>query len=373
MERRDAVLDGLDPIRALGMMSGTSLDGIDAAVLTTDGLSLHDFGPTGYRRYTSEQRAVLRGALNRWSGPEVDAAARVVEDAHLALLADFAEVDLVGFHGQTLAHEPRDRGTLQVGSGQRLADATGLPVLSDFRTADVTAGGEGAPLAPFFHFACARWAGAARPLAFLNLGGVANLTWIDPSRPAPESDGALLAFDTGPASALIDDLMLRRQGLTHDKDGAFAASGHPDPAIVTAFLADSYFDRPPPKSLDRNAFRALASAIEPLADAEAAATLTAASAAAVVRGIALCPSPPSRLLVAGGGRHNDTMMGLIAGALDCPVDPVEAIGLDGDMLEAQAFAYLAVRAARGLPTSAPGTTGVPAPVCGGILNLPSTG
>ena len=360
------------PVWALGAMSGTSLDGVDAAMLRTDGERIIEFGPTGYRPYSDDERATLRAALGCWPGePGVAAAAAVVEAAHLELLAGFADVDLVGMHGQTLAHDPSGRGTHQAGDGQALAAALGLPVAWDFRTADVALGGEGAPLAPFFHFACARWIGAAAPVAFLNLGGVGNLTWVDPSKPAPEAEGALLAFDTGPANAPLNDLVAARCGRAQDEGGALAASGQADADVVARFLEESFFFRMPPKSLDRGAFGGLVDSVAGLDDRDAAATLVACAVGAVARGIEHCPVPPGRVLVSGGGRHNAAMMAGLAAALPVEVVPVEAVGLDGDMLEAQAFAYLAVRVARGLPTSCPGTTGVAASVGGGVVSTPT--
>jgi anhydro-N-acetylmuramic acid kinase len=358
------------PVTALGAMSGTSLDGVDAATLVTDGERIVGFGPAAYRPYSPEERATLRAALGRWAGPEVTAAARVVEQAHAELLSGLPRAALLGFHGQTLAHEPRGRGTLQVGDGAWLAEELGVPVVWDFRSEDVRQGGEGAPLAPFYHWALARHVGATEPLAMLNLGGVGNLTWIDPSASRPEAPGALLAFDTGPANAPIDDLLHRRRGLPRDENGALAAAGRVDEGVVEEFLAHAFFARRAPKSLDRDDFSRLAPAVEPLGDADAAATLTACSARAVVAGLSQCPTPPGRLLVTGGGRRNPTLMRMIAERAGCPVEPVERAGLDGDMLEAQAFAFLAVRVARGLPTSAPGTTGVREPVCGGTLSRP---
>ncbi|KNG95496.1 anhydro-N-acetylmuramic acid kinase [Pseudaestuariivita atlantica] len=350
-------------------MSGTSLDGVDAAVIDTDGHAIHGFGEHTYRAYSNAEQSVLRAALGRWPGDDLSEAAKVVHDAHVAALSGL-EAEVVGFHGQTLAHDPRGRGTHQLGDGQALADALGRPVVWDFRSADVALGGEGAPLAPFFHFACARWIGAVRPLAFLNLGGVGNITWIDPSRDAPEAPGALLAFDTGPANAPINDLMMTRRGLTHDADGALAAQGEVEEGALELFLDDPYFPRIPPKSLDRDSFATMLDLVRELDDADAAATMTGMAAAAVMQGVEHCPEPPERLLVTGGGRHNPVMMQMLAAGLDCPVEPVEAVGLDGDMLEAQAFAFLAVRVARGLPTSCPSTTGVPAKVGGGTVSYP---
>lgn len=360
------------PMRALGMMSGTSLDGVDAAVVDTDGHALLGFGPSRYRPYSTAERDVLRAALGKWHGPEVAAAAAVVDAAHAELRRTFEDVEITGFHGQTLAHEPRGRGTLQVGDGAALAEVASGPVVWDFRSDDVQLGGEGAPLAPFFHFACAKRIGAREPLCFLNLGGVGNLTYVDPSRALPDADGALLAFDTGPANAPLNDLMQARLGLEMDEGGALAAGGQVETGALELFLAEPYFAKMPPKSLDRNDFSEMIRLVGELGDADAAATLTAMCAAGVVQAMDHCPSPPRRLLVTGGGRHNPVLMEMLRVALDCPVEPVEAVGLDGDMLEAQAFGYLAVRVARGLPTSCPGTTGVRAAVGGGILSAPAT-
>ncbi|SEP56890.1 anhydro-N-acetylmuramic acid kinase [Thalassovita taeanensis] len=355
-------------VRALGTMSGTSLDGVDAALVETDGERIVAFGPTQYRRYTDVEQTTLRGALGMWPGDDIQAATRLVEDAHLEALAGFEGYDLVGFHGQTLAHDPHGRGTHQAGDGARLAQALGRPVVWDFRTNDVRLGGEGAPLAPFFHFACAKWIGAEMPLCFLNLGGVGNLTWVDPRKTRPEDQGALLAFDTGPANAPLNDLMQQRRGQAFDKDGALAATGEVVAGALELFLDDGYFRKMPPKSLDRDAFSDMLDLVRELADADAAATMTGMAAAAVMQAMEHCPTPPDRLLVTGGGRHNPVMMQMLRAGLDCPVDPVEAVGLNGDMLEAQAFAYLAVRVARGLPTSCPTTTGVRALVGGGTVS-----
>jgi anhydro-N-acetylmuramic acid kinase len=360
------------PVRALGTMSGTSLDGVDAALVVTDGQRILEFGATAYRPYAAAEREVIRAALGRWPGePGVAEAAEVVETAHAALLAGIGDADIVGFHGQTLAHDPAGRGTHQAGDGAVLAEVLGLPVVWDFRSADVRLGGQGAPLAPFFHHACARWMGADAPLAFLNLGGVGNLTWTDPRLATPESPGACLAFDTGPANAPVNDLMRARLGRDCDEGGALAATGTEDAALIEQFLAHSYFSRMPPKSLDRSDFNWLLDAVSMLSDADAAATLTACAAAAVARGAEHFPAPPARLLVTGGGRHNRTLMALLARRLPFAVEPIEAAGLNGDMLEAQAFAYLAVRVLRGLPTSGPTTTGVAAAVGGGQISRPA--
>lgn len=359
------------PITALGAMSGTSLDGVDAAVIVTDGVDILGFGESAYRAYSEAEAAMLKAALGKWPGDDLAQVSELIETVHAEVLCGFEDVDLVGFHGQTLAHDPANARTHQCGDGQVLADVLNLPVIWDFRSADVEMGGQGAPLAPFYHFALARWIKADSPVAFLNLGGVGNLTWVDPRLPKPESDGALLAFDTGPANAPLNDLMMQRRGVAFDCDGALAAEGCVHDAIIDAFLEHAYFYKMPPKSLDRDDFSALFEAVSELSDADAAATLTAAAAMGVVKAMEHCPSQPKRVLVTGGGRKNPTLMAMLAAGLDMPVGVVEDVGLDGDMLEAQAFAYLAVRVKRGLPTSCRGTTGVRAAVSGGTLSWPS--
>ena len=358
-------------VRVVGAMSGTSLDGVDAAEIMTDGHSIFDFGDTAFRAYTDEQRAILRSGFGKWPGDDLAAVSELIETVHAQVLSGFPYADLIGFHGQTLAHDPQGRGTHQAGSGDVLAKILGIPVVWDFRSADVQMGGEGAPLAPFYHFALAKKMGADAPIAILNLGGVGNITWIDPSLPHPDSEGALLAFDTGPANAPINDLMQARLGIAFDEDGELAAAGTVDQGIVDAFLQHPYFFRMAPKSLDRDAFSTLSTAVFDLSDADAVATLTMACAAAVGLAVQICPTPPSRLLVTGGGRRNRVLMKMITQVCSVPVAPIEEAGFDGDMLEAQAFAYLAVRVAKGLPTSAPGTTGVAAAVGGGTISRPS--
>ncbi len=358
-------------IWALGAMSGTSLDGVDAAMILTDGERILDFGETAYRPYDASERSILRAALGLWPGdPGVEAASEVIETAHAELMSNFSGAAIAGFHGQTLAHDPAGRGTHQAGSGTILAEVLGLPVVWDFRSADVHLGGQGAPLAPFFHFACAKWIGAEQPLGFLNMGGVGNLTWVDPRHKAPDHPGACLAFDTGPANAPLNDLMQARLGQSQDANGACAAKGAPDQAILARFLDHPYFFRMPPKSLDRNDFNGLQAAVAHLSTNDAAATLTAAAALAVARGTEHFPTPVARVLVTGGGRHNATLMEMLSRHLPAEVQPVESANLNGDMLEAQAFAFLAVRVARGLPTSCPSTTGVAGLVGGGQISRP---
>lgn len=376
---------GNGPVWALGLMSGTSLDGIDAAMVLTDGETVAATGSAALTAYDPADLVALPAVMadplrHRDGTAPQDRAGLAAAEAEVLRLHARATVDLlcaseeqpalVGFHGQTLAHDPEAGWTWQLGDGARLARALNRPVVWDFRTADMAAGGEGAPLAPFYHFALARWKGLAGPVAFLNLGGVANITWVDPDAPAPEAPGALVAFDTGPGNALINDWMLRHTGEPLDASGAAAARGDPAAVSLTTNFVGSYLARPGPKSLDRNGFAMLAARLEGARVEDGAAVLTQFTVDCATAALPHLPRPPARWLVCGGGRHNATMMGWLAEAVAAPVDPVEAIGLDGDMLEAEAFAYLAVRVARGLPTSAPGTTGCARPVCGGRLSRP---
>ena len=345
-------------------MSGTSLDGIDVAALATDGRRRVDVGPALTLPYHSAFRERLRSVLG---GTAPSAEIAVVEaeltGLHAAAVAEFrarhahVAVDLVGFHGHTILHRPAERRTWQIGDGARLARLVGVDVVADFRSADVAAGGEGAPLAPLYHAALA--ARLAKPVAILNLGGVGNLTWIG------DKEANILAFDTGPGNALIDDWVRRHTGTAADVDGALALAGRASAGHVARFLEHPYFARLPPKSLDRDEFRLAIP--DDLALADGAATLTEISAAAVAAAIRHLPATPREWLVCGGGRRNPALMAALARRLAAPVRAVESVGWDGDALEAEAFAYLAVRSILGLPTSLPTTTGAPHPVCGGQL------
>ncbi len=362
-----------EALRALGLMSGTSMDGVDAAVVVTDGETVEGFGPVAFLPYAAAERVVLRSGLGLWPGEDPGREAAIealVRGAHAKAVAGFDGVDVVGFHGQTLAHAPAEGRTHQIGRGDLLAAETGRRVVWDFRSADVASGGEGAPLVPFFHFALARRLGFGAPVAFLNLGGVGNVTWADPRASAPEAAGALMAFDTGPGNALIDDFLQARLGWSHDQGGAVAAQGRVDEGVVAGLAAHPFIARKPPKSLDRQDFHRFLEKVAGLSTEDGAATLAALTAACVAEAARNFPEPPARWLVCGGGRKNATVMRMLGQRTNAPVDPVEAVGLDGDMLEAQAFAYLAVRVLRGLPTSAPSTTGCRVPVCGGRISEP---
>ncbi len=347
-------------------MSGTSLDGIDVAALATDGRGRVAAGPALTVPYPDAFRERLRGVLGG-AGPIAEIAAVEAEltRLHAEAVAQFrarhpgVAVDLVGFHGHTILHRPAERRTWQIGDGALLARLIGADVVADFRGADVAAGGEGAPLAPLYHAALA--ADRAKPVAILNLGGVGNVTWIGPR----VNDGAenILAFDTGPGNALIDDWVRRHAGRSADIDGLLARAGQVAAAHVARFLERPYFARKPPKSLDRDEFQGAIP--DDLGLADGAATLTEISAAAVAAATRHFPAPPREWLVCGGGRRNPALMAALARLLAVPVRAVEAVGWDGDALEAQAFAYLAVRSVRGLPLSLPSTTGAPRPMRGG--------
>jgi anhydro-N-acetylmuramic acid kinase len=348
-------------------MSGTSLDGVDAAWLETDGERSLKFGPTLTLPYDERLRGDLRRLLDRATTIDPNdrrlksAAARLTDYHVRAVAALGLSADLIGFHGQTILHQPRRRRTWQIGDPIELAWRTGVPVAHDFRSADIAAGGQGAPLAPAYHAALARE--VAKPLAILNIGGVANMTWIG-------ANGELIAFDTGPGNGLLDDWTAHRADHPFDRDGVIARSGRVDEMVLRRLLADPYFLRPPPKSLDRLDFAAslAASGIDRLTPADGAATLVAFTAAAVAA--APVPARPLRWVVTGGGRRNPAIMASLCDRLDRPVEPAEALGWDGDALEAQCFGFLAARVMAGLPISFPGTTGVPRPMTGGAIARP---
>src|SRR6516162_9280715 len=346
--------------RAIGLMGGTSLDGIDVAMIETDGRHRVTPGPSLTIPYPTQFRERLRSVLGG-IGPVAAVEADLTE-LHAEAIEHFLRqypgtaVDVVGFHGHTILHRPAERRTWQIGDGALLAQRLGLDVVADFRSADVAAGGQGAPLAPLFHAALV--AALRKPLAILNIGGVANVTWIGEA-------GEILAFDTGPGNALIDDWVHRSTGALADLDGMLARAGRVSTMIVARFLEEPFFDRRPPKSLDRDDFRKVEPAGLSLEDG--AATLTEMTASAVVAAVRHFPAPPREWLVSGGGRYNPALMEALRRLLAAGVRPVEAVGWNGDALEAQAFAYLAVRSLEDLPLSLPSTTGVLQPTRGGRL------
>lgn len=368
-------------MRVLGFMTGTSLDAVDMAILETDGETISAFGPAGERKLTDATRDVMLEATKQalaWprGAPEPATfaeAARVGAEEHFAAAEEFlaanglawSDIDLIGMHGQTVLHErPKDGvpgRTVQLGDAALLARLSGVPVAYDFRTADVAAGGEGAPLAPIYHLARAQASGLKAPLAVLNVGGVANVTfWTGGDR--------IAAFDTGPGNGMIDLLVQARGAGRFDDKGRFASVGRVQDAVLNALLGHPYFQAPPPKSLDRFDF-----SLEPLAKVEledAAATLVAFMAEGVRLGFEMMGATPTEVIVCGGGRHNPEIMKALAARLPCAVTTAEDHGWRGDSIEAEAFAYLAARTARGLPISYPKTTGVPKPMTGGKIVQP---
>jgi len=346
--------------RALGLMSGTSLDGIDVAMIETDGKKRVVPGPALTISYQEGFRERLRSVLGG-VGPVTEVEGELTR-LHAEAVEQFVathpktRIDIVGMHGHTILHRPTERQTWQLGDGAQLAQLLGLDVVADFRSADVAAGGEGAPLAPLFHAAVA--AALPKPLAILNIGGVANVTWIG-------KGAEILAFDTGPGNALLDDWVRQHTGEAADIDGAFARAGRYSTPHVARFLTFPFFEVAPPKSLDRDDFRTVVP--DDLSFEDGAATLTEMTAAAVAAAVRHFPASVLQWLVCGGGRRNPVLMEALHRRLDAVVRPVEEVGWDGDALEAQAFAYLAVRSIRGLPLSLPTTTGVVRPVSGGRL------
>ncbi|GAB5507787.1 MAG: anhydro-N-acetylmuramic acid kinase [Rhizobiaceae bacterium] len=363
---------------AIGLMTGTVLDGnIDVAMIRTDGETVDEFGPFALMPYPNGLRDLLFrtfDAARAWGfeGPEPDifreaeiALTQAQSDAVNGFLADHdfkaSDIAAVGFHGQTVLHAgPQDgrRGnTRQLGDGAMMARVVGTDVVYDFRSADVAAGGQGAPLAPVYHRALLKRIGAGPETAILNLGGVANITWCDGEE--------MVACDTGPANAPVNDWVRWHTGADMDVDGRVAASGTVNEARLAELLRHSYLTAPYPKSLDRFSFLAEMADGETLEDG--AALLTAFSAAAVGKALDLVPNRPSRLVVCGGGRRNPTLMREIGKRAGVETVPAEKVGLRGDAVEAECFAFLAIRSKRGLPLSFPTTTGVSQSTKGGVL------
>lgn len=338
------------------------MDAVDGACLYTDGEEILSFGPSVALPFSEKERRVLAAAQGLWPGedPKLRAAEEVLHHRHMDVLAALPSPDIIGFHGQTLIHAPSEGRTHQLGQAHRLAQESGISVVYDFRTADMAAGGQGAPLAPVFHHALARFTGLKEPVVFLNIGGVANVTWLDPSRGSED----MLAFDTGPGNALLDDWMLRHFGVAQDTDGLTASSGRVLPGFMTD-IARKYLAQKPPKSLDRNDFSRFLSFLQQASPQDGAATILALTVEMILEAREHFPADPGRWLVCGGGRHNPVLMAALAARLGLVVCPVEDLGLDGDMLEAQAFGFLAARQIRGLPGSFPGTTGCHTPTVAG--------
>jgi anhydro-N-acetylmuramic acid kinase len=364
-------------LTAIGLMSGTSFDGVDVALLETDGETIARLGPIGYRAYADEERSLLRAALataprltDRAARPGVlKDAEQLVTAAHFQAVESFLHanriaretVDVVGFHGQTVLHRPETRLTVQIGDGAALARELRLPVVYDFRAADAAADGEGAPLVPAYHRALARGIEEPHPVAVLNIGGVANVTYLD-------GDADPIAFDTGPGNAPIDEVVFARTGKRFDRDGILASQGTARWDIVEAALADPFFAKKPPKSLDRAQFARFP--LDALNVEDAAATATAIVAGSIGRALRDLPKMPATWIVSGGGARNRALMKLLRSNLLAQVLVAEAVGWSADALEAQAFAYLAVRSLKGLPITFPTTTGVPRPMTGGVLVKP---
>ena len=350
--------------RVIGLMSGTSLDGVDVALLETDGedhIKPLDFASFPY---TEERREAIRAAF----GKQEDVYAEdVVTQAHIEAIQKTGwEADLIGFHGQTIYHAPDDGVTVQIGNGDVLAKALNTDVVADFRTADVKAGGQGAPLLPLYHYARLRSQDVTLPAAVLNIGGVGNVTYCGGGL------DVLMAFDTGPGNAMIDDWVLGHTGAPFDKDGKLARAGSVNQALLAKWMESRYFAMTPPKSLDRDEWDIatlgpLAMTIEQASAEDGAATLTEFTVQSIAAAQRFFPQSVKSWYVCGGGRHNTYMMERLQEELNSPLQPVEALGWNGDATEAEGFAYLAVRALNNQPITFTGTTGVAKPLSGGIL------
>lgn len=356
--------------RAIGLMSGTSCDGVDAAYIETNGHGFVETGEAATFPYDPDFRRKLLAAMGNPDDPALPQIEKELTERHaqavelllLQMGKSAEDIDVIGFHGQTIFHDPKNKKTMQIGDGTLLAGLTGIDVVNDFRSADVSAGGQGAPLVPLYHAAIA--SAFPKPCVIVNIGGVANITFLG-------SDKEIIACDTGPGNALIDDAMQEMFGMHCDEHGAIAALGTVNEALLNEWLADEFFTRAAPKSLDRNHFKCDVSELMP---DEAVATLTEFTARSIAVIAQHLPEKPLMWIITGGGRKNYTLMQRIAAAVgDVPVHDITEMKFDGDAIEAQAFAYLAVRHKLDLPLSLPTTTGVAAPQCGGKFHAARAG
>ncbi len=371
------------PIWSVGLMTGTVLDGnIDVALIKTDGESIYEFGPWALVPYPEstvqliKQAVVIAKAWNFKRGKEPEiftkaevaitrgqsaAVEQVVKSAGLTL----SEIGAIGFHGQTILHRPPDtkrRGkSRQLGDGQLMAELLKTTVVFDFRTNDLEAGGQGAPISPIYHVALLKNLNLDSSAAVLNLGGVANLTYWD-------SKNEIIALDTGSANAPINDWISQHTDKKMDENGIIAQSGKVDEALLATLIADPYFQQKYPKSLDRNNFTA--ALVNGLSLEDGAATLTAFCATALNSALEQLPVRPKKIILCGGGRKNKTLVKEIQQRAH--IEPImsEDCGWRGDALEAECFAYLAIRSLQGLPFSFPSTTGVPHAMSGGKIARP---
>lgn len=364
-------------IRAIGMMSGTSMDGVDAAIIETDGVGIQSFGPTFFREYSTIERAAIAAAVGYAAGADlsdkswledsiVHAATEIVTIAHQQTIESIlkeskltdSDIDIIGFHGQTIIHRPEISLTVQLGDGQALADQTGIDVVFDLRAADIAGGGQGAPLAPVYHRALVDMYSFRKPVAVLNIGGIANVTWIG-------EDDTMIAFDTGPGNVLLDEWMLAKTGIAMDEGGKVAAKGQVDANILAELLDNPFFHARPPKSLDRLDFSP--KPVESLSLEDGAATLTAFTAGSIARAADHFPTPANDWIVTGGGALNPVLMAALAATLPGNVAAASDLGWSDTFIEAQAFGYMAVRSIKELPLTYPATTGIDRPLSGGVL------
>lgn len=346
-------------------MSGTSLDGVDAALILTDGETIETFGAHLTLPYPFSFRTSLMQLINGAADMltiqreltefHVNAVQQLLGEANMKA----AEVSVVGFHGQTIAHRPRKHLTWQIGDGSLLAEKTGIDVVTDFRRRDMAAGGQGAPVVPVFHLALAKE--CPGPMALVNLGGISNITYIG----AEKIPSSLKAFDMGPGNTLVDRWMEMVTGKPYDYDGKHGLKGRVDEEVLAALMAHERIQAKPPKSLDTQDFNL--DEVKSLSLEDGAATLAAFTARAIAEHLKYLPEEPKLWVIAGGGAHNKAIMHYIKKYLPGEVKTADEMGWSSDAMEAQAFAYLAVRSLKGLPLTFPETTGVSYAVTGGAF------
>ncbi len=351
-------------LTAIGLMSGTSFDGVDSAIIKTNGTKIYSLGETIASSYSDSLRRKIRNLVNKKNSIKL---LLDVEDElaleHALIVKRLlqkakmkpSDIDVIGFHGQTIYHNPSQRKTMQIGNSALLAESTGINVVSDFRRMDIASGGEGAPLVPFFHNALCQK--LSKPVAVLNIGGVANVTYVG-------SNKELIAFDTGPGCAMIDDWVHDHRRGHYDDEGKIAHEGIPNQEVLDLFMRHKFFKQKPPKSLDRNKFKSFVKKLDGMSIEDGAATLTHLTALSIKNSQKFMPHKPKQWMVCGGGSKNRFLLDILSKQYGFKIINFDNFRvfdnniIDAEFVEAQAFAFMAVRSLCNLPISSPTTTGV---------------
>ena len=358
---------------SIGLMSGTSMDGIDASLIQTDGFMIYDYIVNCSIDYPVDIKVKLKEASEQFhekniSWADIHKLKRSLSDLNLFAVNKLLEkntalslkVDLIGYHGQTVYHSPSDKISIQLGDPKYLSNRTKIPVIFNFRICDILNGGQGAPLTPIYH--AARFSKTFQgPIAVVNIGGISNMTYIDRE--------CVIAFDTGPGNCLIDDMMTKYFSKEFDDEGRLALQGDVDDKFLTTLMSDEFFNRTPPKSLDRNYFHKYLKSNEK-SPQNLISTLSYFTANTIVDAMKYFPSDVNKIIICGGGSKNKYITQKISELSKKEVITSDSIGISSRYIESEAFAYLAVRCLLNLHISYPTTTGIQSAMSGGSIFRP---